>query len=47
MAKANVEAMNKAGVNSVYSESPGTGHEWLTWRRALHEFAPLLFQNGK
>ena len=45
--KANVEAMNKAGVNSVYSESPGTAHEWLTWRRALYEFAPLLFQNAK
>ena len=45
--KANVEAMNKAGVTSVYSESAGTAHEWLTWRRALHEFAPLLFQNAK
>ena len=47
VAKANVEAMNKAGIRSVYSESPGTAHEWLTWRRALHEFAPLLFQNVK
>ena len=47
VAKANVEAMNKAGVTSVYSESAGTAHEWLTWRRALHEFAPLLFQNGQ
>jgi enterochelin esterase-like enzyme len=26
-----------------YYESPGTAHEWLTWRRCLHEFAPLLF----
>jgi enterochelin esterase family protein len=34
-------------VKSVYSESSGTAHEWLTWRRALHEFAPLLFQNVK
>lgn len=25
--------------------SPGTAHEWQTWRRSLHEFAPLLFQN--
>jgi enterochelin esterase-like enzyme len=47
VSKANVEAMNKAGVKSVYSESSGTAHEWLTWRRALHEFAPLLFQNVK
>jgi enterochelin esterase family protein len=34
-------------VKSAYSESSGTAHEWLTWRRALHEFAPLLFQNVK
>jgi enterochelin esterase family protein len=34
-------------VKSVYSESSGTAHEWLTWRGALHEFAPLLFQNVK
>ena len=27
----------------MYYESPGTAHEWLTWRRCLHEFAPLLF----
>jgi enterochelin esterase-like enzyme len=30
----------------VYYESPGTSHEWLTWRRSLHEFAPLLFVNA-
>jgi enterochelin esterase family protein len=24
--------------------SPGTAHEWLTWRRSLREFAPLLFK---
>ena len=24
--------------------SPGTAHEWLTWRRCLKEFAPLLFR---
>jgi enterochelin esterase family protein len=46
-AKANVEAMNQAGVKSVYSESPATGHEWLSWRRALNEFAPLLFRDVK
>ena len=28
----------------VYHESPGTAHEWLTWRRDLNEFAPLLFR---
>lgn len=37
------EALTKAGIKNVYFESPGTAHEWLTWRRCLHEFAPLLF----
>ena len=39
------DTLEKAGVKHVYYESPGTGHEWLTWRRALYQFAPLLFQN--
>jgi enterochelin esterase family protein len=30
--------------NIVYYESQGTAHEWLTWRRSLREFAPLLFK---
>jgi enterochelin esterase-like enzyme len=38
------EALKKAGINSVYFESPGTAHEWLTWRRCLNEFAPRLFR---
>ena len=42
--KANVAALKAAGINSVYYESPGTAHEWQTWRRSLHEFAPLLFK---
>ena len=40
------EALEKAGIKHVYYESPGTSHEWLTWRRSLHEFAPLLFANA-
>jgi enterochelin esterase family protein len=44
-AKANVEALKQAGINSVYYESPGTAHEWQSWRRSLNEFAPLLFKN--
>jgi enterochelin esterase family protein len=39
------QALAQAGIKHVYYESPGTGHEWQTWRRSLHEFAPLLFQN--
>jgi len=33
----------KAGIKHVYYESPGTSHEWLTWRRSLKQFASLLF----
>jgi enterochelin esterase-like enzyme len=36
--------LDKAGVNYVAYDSPGTDHEWLTWRRDLHEFAPRLFK---
>jgi enterochelin esterase-like enzyme len=43
--KANAEALKEAGVNSHFYVSPQTAHEWLSWRRDLHEFAPLLFQN--
>jgi enterochelin esterase-like enzyme len=38
------DALAKAGIKTVFYESPGTDHEWLTWRRSLREFAPLLFQ---
>lgn len=34
----------KAGIEHVYYESPGTAHEWLTWRRSLNQFAQLLFK---
>ncbi len=37
-------ALTQAGIKHAYYESPGTAHEWLTWRRDLHEFAPLLFR---
>jgi S-formylglutathione hydrolase FrmB len=39
------EALDAAGIKHVFYESPGTSHEWLTWRRDLHEFAPLLFRD--
>lgn len=38
-------ALDAQGVRHTYYESPGTAHEWQTWRRSLHGFAPLLFQN--
>jgi len=40
-----VEALKAHGINNiVYYESQGTAHEWLTWRRALNEFAPKIFK---
>lgn len=43
--KANTDALKQAGVNSVFYVSPNTAHEWQSWRRSLHEFAPLLFRD--
>lgn len=40
------EALDKAGVKNMYFESPGTAHEWLTWRRDLNDFAPRLFRSA-
>lgn len=34
-----------AGVKHVFFQSAGTDHEWLTWRRSLYKFAPMLFKN--
>jgi len=31
-------------VQHIYYESPGTAHEWQTWRRDLKDFAPRLFK---
>jgi len=39
------DALEAGGIKTVFYESPGTAHEWLTWRRDLREFAPLLFVN--
>jgi enterochelin esterase family protein len=36
--------LDRAGVKYSFYSSPGTAHEWLTWRRDLREFAPLLFK---
>ena len=42
--RTNVDKLRAHGINLVLYESPGTAHEWLTWRRDLNEFAPLLFR---
>lgn len=36
-------SLQEAGIKHVYYESPGTDHEWQTWRRDLHDFVPRLF----
>jgi enterochelin esterase family protein len=38
------DALLKNGINVQFYESPGTAHEWQTWRRDLNLFAPLLFR---
>ena len=36
-------ALEEAQIKHVFYESPGTDHEWQTWRRDLKDFAPRLF----
>jgi enterochelin esterase-like enzyme len=43
-AKGMHESLDQAGVKSVFVESPGTAHEWQTWRRTLYDFVPRLFR---
>lgn len=39
-------ALDNAGIKNVFYESPGTAHEWQTWRRDLNDFAPRLFRDA-
>lgn len=39
-----VATLKGAGYNAVSYVSENTAHEFLTWRRSLHELAPLLFK---
>jgi enterochelin esterase-like enzyme len=42
------EALRQAGVKNVlFREAKGLAHEWQTWRYALYDFAPRLFQPKK
>jgi enterochelin esterase family protein len=36
--------LEKAGIKYIFYQSTGTAHEWLTWRRDLFQYAPLLFK---
>ena len=44
--KANTDALKQAGINSFFYVSPDTAHEFLSWRRSLHQFAQLLFKEN-
>ena len=35
---------DELGMNAVGYSSPGTAHEWHTWRRSLYQFAQLIFK---
>jgi enterochelin esterase-like enzyme len=40
--------LQQAGSKTVvFRDLEGQGHEWQTWRYALHDFAPRLFQEKK
>ena len=39
------DALTRRGIKNTFFESQGTAHEWLTWRRCLKEFLPLLFRS--
>jgi len=41
--KENTDALKNIGMNTHFYISPLTAHEWQSWRRSLHEFAQLLF----
>lgn len=36
--------LEQQGIKYEFYESPGTAHEWLTWRRCLYQFAYKLFK---
>jgi enterochelin esterase-like enzyme len=41
----NHDALKSIGIENTAYISPDTAHEFLTWRRSLHEMAPLLFRD--
>ena len=40
----NVAKLRAANIKVEIYNCSGTAHEWITWRRCLNRFAPLLFQ---
>ncbi len=41
------DTLAESGIKTVFFESPGTAHEWHTWRRSLYDFAPRLFKTER
>ncbi|MHB8814482.1 MAG: alpha/beta hydrolase-fold protein [Steroidobacteraceae bacterium] len=39
--------LEQAHIKHVFYQSPGTAHEWLTWRRDLSDFAARLFRSAR
>ena len=39
-----VKGLQEMGIKVEGKQSEGTAHEWLTWRRGLHDFVPHLFK---
>jgi len=40
------DSLVAAGItNMTYYISPGTAHEWQSWRRSFYQFAPLLYRD--
>ena len=40
----NHKALDEIGIKNAAYVSPGTAHEFLTWRRSFNQLAPMLFQ---
>ncbi|UJH90634.1 esterase [Antarcticibacterium sp. 1MA-6-2] len=38
------DMLENKGIDYTFYSSPDTSHEWLTWRRSLHQYAQLLFK---
>jgi enterochelin esterase-like enzyme len=38
-------SLREQGIKVDFYESPGTHHEWLTWRRGFRQFIPHIFKN--
>jgi enterochelin esterase-like enzyme len=43
--KSSDELLNRRGIKHATFTSEGTAHEWHSWRRHLHDFAPRIFQS--